>query len=78
MYKFFILLKGRTSSIFNVPCRQAVYLKDYKSANEENKTKDKRGIKMQMVYGEIDGVDKKIHNKLINRQINFRRYETHD
>lgn len=30
-------LKGKASSIFNVPCRQAVYAKDYESANEINR-----------------------------------------
>lgn len=40
-------LKGKASSIFNVPCRQSVYIQDYKSANEKNKEILGKGISIQ-------------------------------
>lgn len=40
-------LKGKASSIFNVPCRQAVYMKDHESVNEKNKEVLGKGISRQ-------------------------------
>ncbi|WP_026886848.1 DUF429 domain-containing protein [Clostridium beijerinckii] len=109
------MTEGKTSSIFNTPCRQAVYAKNYTKAIEENKTNlgvslsplsygicdkireiddvidalclaitgviglengfetisevpmdDKRGIKMQMVYGELSKYNKIMKKHTIN------------
>ncbi len=40
-------LKGKASSIFNVPCRQAVYMPSHESANEKNKEILGKGISRQ-------------------------------
>ncbi|KJS86269.1 MAG: hypothetical protein JM58_07155 [Peptococcaceae bacterium BICA1-8] len=41
------MLPGKTSSIFNTPCRQAVYSKNYKEANEINKQVMGKGLSAQ-------------------------------
>ena len=40
-------LKGRSSTVFTPPCREAVYLTDYKAANEKNKFVVGKGISIQ-------------------------------
>jgi Uncharacterized conserved protein len=57
-------LKGKASSIFNVPCRQTVYLKDYKDANYKNKEILEKGLTIQS-YGiceKIKEVDEFLNN----------------
>lgn len=50
------LLKGRASSIFNVPCRQAVVLDDYAAASGLNREVLGKGLSKQSFY-----IMKKIH-----------------
>ena len=54
------LLPGKSSSIFSVPCRKAVYAKDYQSANEINKSILGKGLSIQSWHicpkiREVDG-----------------------
>lgn len=57
-------LKGKASSVFNVPCRQAVYLKDYKSVNEKNREILDKGITLQSfgICSKIKEVDEFLNN----------------
>jgi predicted RNase H-like nuclease/predicted house-cleaning noncanonical NTP pyrophosphatase (MazG superfamily) len=57
-------LKGKTSSIFNVPCRQAVYLIDYESANEKNREILGKGLAKQSfgIASKIKEVDNFLNN----------------
>lgn len=57
-------LKGKTSSIFNAPCRQAVYAEDYTKAIEENK--ENLGISLSplsyAICGKIREIDEFIND----------------
>lgn len=57
-------LKGKAPSIFNVPCRQAVYLKGYKNANEKNREILGKGITLQSfgICSKIKEVDEFLNN----------------
>ncbi|WP_206812923.1 DUF429 domain-containing protein [Paradesulfitobacterium ferrireducens] len=54
------LLKGKASSIFNTPCRQAVYANSYDEANEINKRILGKGLSKQSyaICGKIKEIDK--------------------
>jgi predicted RNase H-like nuclease len=41
------MIKGRSSCVFNVPCRQAVYADDYQEANRNNKAILGKGLSKQ-------------------------------
>ena len=53
------MLKGKASSIFNTPCRQAVYSEIYSEANEINKTILGKGLSSQSfaICGKIREID---------------------
>jgi len=53
------VLKGKTSSVFNTPCRQAVYTEDYDTANGVNRENVGKGLSKQSfaISGKIKEVD---------------------
>lgn len=59
------LLKGRASSIFNPPCRDAVYAENYQIANEINRAFNGKGISRQSwnIVPRIRELDTLIQNR---------------
>jgi predicted RNase H-like nuclease len=71
-----LLLPGKTSSIFNTPCRQAVSAKTYSEANEINKQVMGKGLSAQSyaICGKIKEIDEFLNN---NFQYKNRLLESH-
>ncbi len=58
------MLKGKTSSIFNTPCRQAVYADTYSEANEINRQMLEKGLSSQSyaICSKIKEIDEFLNN----------------
>ncbi len=58
------MLKGKTSSIFKTPCRQAVYANTYGEANEINRWIMGKGLSSQSfaICGKIKEIDEFLNN----------------
>ena len=57
------MLKGKSSSIFNPPCRQAVYANSYNEANDINRKILGKGLSKQsyMISGKMKEIDEFLH-----------------
>lgn len=64
-------LKGRSSTVFTPPCREAVYLTDYKAANDKNKLVEGKGISIQAfnICDKIREVDRYFQENDIPKKI---------
>ena len=70
------ILKGKASSIFSTPCRQAVYANTYDEANETNRQVLGKGLSKQSyaICGKIKEIDDFLNN---NAQYKNRLLESH-
>jgi len=70
------ILKGKASSVFSTPCRQAVYENTYSEANETNRQVLEKGLSKQSyaICGKIKEIDQYLEN---NPQYKNRLLESH-
>ncbi|WP_143765861.1 DUF429 domain-containing protein [Clostridium beijerinckii] len=68
--------KGSASSIFNVPCRQVVYMLNYEISNEKNKETLGKGISRQSfgIFNRIKEMNEFLNKLQIRKIINTKEY----
>ncbi|WP_338481393.1 MULTISPECIES: DUF429 domain-containing protein [Clostridium] len=68
--------KGSASRIFNVPCRQVVYMPNYEISNEKNKETLGKRIRSQSfeIFNKIKEMNEFLNKSQIRKTINTKEY----